>query len=142
MPKILRDQGYKCAGCKVKHGSTCSKNASSGYTELDDFETAAAMAAGIEVLKIHLRLNFRDGERSNWIIANMFALCPKCTQSHLKSLKRDFKREALGRAAELSMNEIVILKNFFSNELGVVLDTKNAIRLLSLVSNFFTHEYK
>lgn len=138
--KVLRSQKNKCARCGVSQHSTAYRSTGGGYEELDTFEANATKLVGVKTVKIFLRLAFVDGDNENFTFHNMLALCPMCSAEHLKRLKINFQQRALGKLAELRINEVMQVKNFFYNELNITLNTRNTLRIISLISKIIEND--
>jgi hypothetical protein len=140
MSLVLRSQRYNCARCQVPQHAMVIRTSKGGYFTCDEFQQQYFKSKGKTVFKVHLRLCFKDGDKTNFAISNLHALCPQCTQTFLKELDRDFKEIAIQNRIGLNISLIVSIKNFVESRTGAELSTRDCLALIDLLTQ--NHKYE
>lgn len=132
---VMRRQRYNCGKCEVRQHAMVVKQSNGEYFMCDEFQQEYMRSQGRTPFKVHLRLNFRDGDKTNFSIDNLFALCPACTANFLRDQQKDFREIALQNRVKLNMGLVVNVKNFLAAKTGAELSTRDTIALIDLVTN-------
>lgn len=138
--QVLRSQRYQCARCDVPQHGMVVKNSNGSYMICDSFQQEYFKARGKTVFKIYLKLCFRDGDKENFAIENLFALCPACTQKFLRDLNKDFKAIALENKIGLNIGLVLQIKNFIMCKTGAEIGTRDCLALIDLLIQ--NHNYE
>lgn len=131
---VLRKQQYTCDRCDVRQHSTVIRNSDGSYFMLDEFQADYYRGEGRTPFKMHLRLHFRDGDKTNFEAKNLFALCPACTADLFREEKRNFRAENLAAAANLNLSTILNVKNFLMARCAVKISTRDTLALIDLLT--------
>lgn len=131
---VMKRQQYKCSDCGVLQHARVYRQSNGAYYAVDDFQAEYMKVQGKVIFKVHLRLNFRDGDKTNFTIENLCALCPACTAKFLKTQKKDFRAIALQDRVKVNLSTLVNIKTFLMARCAVEISTRDALALIDLLT--------
>jgi hypothetical protein len=131
---LMKQQQYKCDRCGILQHATVYRQSNGSYYAVDSFEAEYMKAKGKTTFKVHLRMNFRDGDKTNFTLDNLFALCPACTATFLKEQKKDFRELALQSRVKANLSTLVNIKTFLMARCGVEISTRDTVALIDLLT--------